>query len=354
MSAWRRVCLVTPGLDDNSLGRTYSLWLLCRAAGWGTRVLSLAAAADVWDPLRGTDFADACESMPITEPRSDARILQALDESDLIIAIKAIPESLGLVARYLRGRTNVLLDMDDPDVEAATVWLRPGERIRAMRQLRYWQLRRCNYLRRAYPALVSNPILQDMYGGAVVPHVRIDPGKGREQTAGAPVVAFVGTAKPHKGIDVLRAAVSSLAPEGYRLIVTAPAPDDAQAHERWCGFTSLEEGLRLAATADIVAIPSLAGGYARAQFPVKVVDALLAARPIVASDVGPMRWAVGRGALLVPPGDAHALAGALTSLGDPARRSALGAAGRTHALACFTVPAVLPNFLTATEKVLAR
>ncbi len=66
--------------------------------------------------------------------------------------------------------------------------------------------------------------------------------------------------------------------------------------------------------ADVVVVPSLWDGQ-----PLVVQEALRAGRPVVASRVGGIPDLTGEdGALLVPPGDAAALAGAvLTVLDDP-------------------------------------
>lgn len=79
-------------------------------------------------------------------------------------------------------------------------------------------------------------------------------------------------------------------------------------------------------------------------FPNAVIEALAAAVPVVATDVGAVRDAVidGRTGHVVPAGDAPAFARALLALvGDPARRAALGAEGRRLALAKYRRDAVL-------------
>jgi glycosyltransferase involved in cell wall biosynthesis len=67
-----------------------------------------------------------------------------------------------------------------------------------------------------------------------------------------------------------------------------------------------------------------------------VLDAMACARPVVASDLGSVRWLAKRAdaLTLVPPDDAEALADALGALtADPARRADLGARGRRFACA---------------------
>ncbi|MDI9569833.1 MAG: glycosyltransferase family 4 protein [Pseudomonadota bacterium] len=80
---------------------------------------------------------------------------------------------------------------------------------------------------------------------------------------------------------------------------------------------------------DVFVMPSLNEGMGRV-----VVEAMASGRPVVASDVGGLRNLViqGQNGLLVPPGDAAALAAAIRMLyRDPARRRAMGEEGRRRA-----------------------
>ncbi|MCL6554171.1 MAG: glycosyltransferase family 4 protein [Firmicutes bacterium] len=73
--------------------------------------------------------------------------------------------------------------------------------------------------------------------------------------------------------------------------------------------------------------------------PLAVVEAMMAGLPVVATAVGGIPETVlhGETGLLVPPGDAHALASALHRLlQDADLRRRMGEAGRRRAMACFT------------------
>lgn len=91
----------------------------------------------------------------------------------------------------------------------------------------------------------------------------------------------------------------------------------------------------LYAAADIVVVPSVVDAAGdRDGLPNVVLEAMACGRAIVASDVAAIPSAIVDGAhgLLVPPGDAVALAGALGALvADPALRVRLGAAARARA-----------------------
>jgi glycosyltransferase involved in cell wall biosynthesis len=162
-------------------------------------------------------------------------------------------------------------------------------------------------------------------------------------------VAFIGTNRPHKGIKQLRGAVAELAAVGFRLVITDAAPSDAREWEEWIGPTTLKRGLEIVHGCDIVATPSLRQPYAFGQVPVKLIDAMLAARPVVVSHVGPMPWAVGNGGILVKPGSQQSLVRALKRLADPSERERLGMLGRQLALDRYTVEAQRENFRAICE-----
>jgi glycosyltransferase involved in cell wall biosynthesis len=163
---------------------------------------------------------------------------------------------------------------------------------------------------------------------------------------------FVGSVREHKGIHVLRAAVGALADEGYTLGVTDDPPTDAQDYETWYGTTTIARGEQIVRNSDIVAVPSLDRPFARGQFPVKIVDALVNGRPVVASRVGPIEWALGSGGILVRAGSVPDLAEALRDLRSPAVREVIGGRGREHARAIFGVDVVARTFATVLDSVI--
>jgi glycosyltransferase involved in cell wall biosynthesis len=91
----------------------------------------------------------------------------------------------------------------------------------------------------------------------------------------------------------------------------------------------------LLAAADVFAMPSLVEG-----FPLALLEAMYAGKPIVASAVGGIPEAIkaGEQGLLTPPGDPAALAEALGRLvKDPGLRERLGIAARRRAEEAFTI-----------------
>lgn len=346
MSDVLRLLLVTPHADNNSLGRTHCLWLLARQLGWAVEVVSVRGE-QLWEPLRDDPFAADCRLLAGAAPARREQVLRELAAAaDLVVAVKPLPSSFG-VALPLAARAGrpLLLDVDDPDLEARTTG-QPLRRVVRDRVLsgRHRELVRLGQRVREVPLLVSNPVLQERYGGVVVPHVRPEAPPPTRPEGRDLVVRFVGSPRGHKGVDLLRDAVARRAGDGLRLEVTAPPPPDARPWEAWLGQTSFAEGRRLVATADVVALASTPGAWGDAQLPAKLVDALVLGRAVVASDLPPVRWALGDAGLLVPPGDGDALAAALERLRDPGLRGRLGRAAHARGTAMFGVRALAPVF----------
>jgi glycogen synthase len=170
----------------------------------------------------------------------------------------------------------------------------------------------------------------------------------------APLV-FVGDLSVDKGVQTLLDAYQQL-DEKPRLVLagrvqpgcTWTMPDGAQ----WLGALPHEEVLPLFRSARAVIIPSLWADPC----PTVVLEAMAAGRPVVASASGGILDMVVDGVTgrLVEPGDASALATAITSvLSDPQQAQAFGVAGRDRARQ-FTVSAVVPRIEALYEGALAE
>lgn len=352
----RTVLFLTPNLEDNSTGRTYSLWLLANALGWTSKVISFRGES-VWSPLRDSEFADACSKIGISSRSEQAKYLSRIaSEYDVVIAVKPLRDSFGIAISALKIKPfPLVVDIDDPDIEARLAW-RPLWRAVAwrIRFFRYWvSIRNPSVIHDKAEIIVSNPTLQKKYGGALVPHARTDPSAGANHISNQPKIAFVGTTRAHKGVDILRQAVALTSDAGFTIGITADAPPDAMPWESWIGRVPFEKGLEFVAEADIVVIPSRRNDNSVGQLPVKLVDAMLLGRAVVVTDVDPLPWAVGDDGVVVN-GTADAIAEALLALIDPATRAHLGSKMRDRALELFTVERIAPAFEGACITAISR
>ena len=185
-------------------------------------------------------------------------------------------------------------------------------------------------------AMVRGPLGRDvevLWNGVATPNALVSilwhkPG---------PVIVFVGRHETRKGLEVLLRAMDHLGPEVHLWVVgEGPLTDGLKAaytDERieWLGRP--DDALRWSRLhqADVYCAPNLGGE----SFGLVLAEAMAAGAPVVASDLDAFR-AVARPehdeAVLVPPGDSVALAGALREvLGDESRRERMKRAGHARA-----------------------
>jgi glycosyltransferase involved in cell wall biosynthesis len=186
---------------------------------------------------------------------------------------------------------------------------------------------------------------------SVVPDgVRVGPHPvGPERQLPDRVVAYAGHLYAWKGVDVLLEALARM-PDVRGLIVGGHASEPDLARTKSVAerlglagritFTGLVEPARvpeLLSQASVLVLPNTASAIStRFTSPLKLFEYMAAARPIVASDLPSIREILtdGGNALLVAPGNAEALAGAVERLlADP------GLAARLARAALEAVPA---------------
>jgi glycosyltransferase involved in cell wall biosynthesis len=159
---------------------------------------------------------------------------------------------------------------------------------------------------------------------------------------GDPFVLAIGTEERRKALPLLVAAFGAVATEhaGLRLVLAGAEGDDSPAVEQAIAALAgpvRDRVLRIGAVDDatkhwllrraaVLAYPSLDEGFG---FP--ILEAQLAATPVVASDVGAVSEIGGDGVLLVDGRDADAFAGALgRAIADGALRLGLIEAGHRN------------------------
>jgi phosphatidylinositol alpha-mannosyltransferase len=150
-----------------------------------------------------------------------------------------------------------------------------------------------------------------------------------------PAIFFVGRHEQRKGLGVLLEAFTQL-DRDVELWVAGEGPQTAElkaarpARVQWLGRIADDELTRRMRAASVFCAPSLYGE----SFGVVLLEGMAAGAAVVASDI-PGYAAVARSdreALLFPPGDAQALAGALRrAIDDPELRGRLVAAGEIRA-----------------------
>jgi glycosyltransferase involved in cell wall biosynthesis len=203
--------------------------------------------------------------------------------------------------------------------------------------------------------VVHNAIRSDRF------RVAADPGF-RQQLAGGvnrPIVLTVARLHAQKGLDVLLQAASHV-PDA-QFVVAGDGPlrgrlrsqaDELGLEDRLAFLGQREDIPRLLAASDVFVLPSLYEGTSLA-----VLEAMAAGRPVVSSRIGGTDELVvdGESGVLVPAGDADALAAAIRRLlADPALRARIGTAARQRAESLFCAAPTVARVTGVYEEVLAR
>jgi len=169
-------------------------------------------------------------------------------------------------------------------------------------------------------------------------------------------------ADPTKGVRVMLDALAQLPPHVKLTLVdenSAENPARERAHKlgvdsrvHITGRIETEDLVRLYASATLVVVPSLYEGFG-----LPAAEAMACGTPVVASSAGalPEVMAIGGGGVLVPPGDAAALAKAIgTLLEQPAARAEFGARARARIVEAFSWPRVAVATVGVYREVLAE
>ncbi|WNZ27354.1 glycosyltransferase family 4 protein [Leptolyngbya sp. NK1-12] len=171
------------------------------------------------------------------------------------------------------------------------------------------------------------------------------------------IVGSVGRLDAMKGHDILLRAVAQV--EGVQAVILGEG-EQRFALEQLANELGIQDRVELPGWVmdpraylpkfDAVALPSRSEG-----FPLAMVEAMLAARPVIATRVGSMPEAVidQQTGILIEKDDVAGLAQALTYLRDqPERRYQLGQQARILAKAHFTVEAMVTSYEKLWDKLL--
>jgi len=336
-----RVSILVPGLDRGGMTRAYSLAASLEAAGAGVEIVgALPAGARIYPtPPSGLSVVPVHAGSFARRVRETAQVARG----DILYAVKPRVTSFG-VALLIRNRRRVWVDIDDFEAVLAADARQPESPLRRARKsmARARNLDRPGYTRwmerwlpRADAVTANSRFLTERYRATFVPSVRdlgaFDPARFDADACrhalglgGSRVVMFPGTVRAHKGVEDAAAALDLLDWPDARLVLVGgrDAGDDLAAAlaARWPArvlrlprFGAGEMPSVLAA-AHAVVVPQRDTPAARAQFPMKLTDAMAMAKPIVASRVGDIPDVLDGAAWLVPPSSPADIASALTEI----------------------------------------
>ncbi|NEQ55567.1 MAG: glycosyltransferase family 4 protein [Leptolyngbya sp. SIO3F4] len=309
---------------------------------------------------------------------------------DLIYAIKPRPTSLGLaLLNRAYTRRPVLLDIDDWELS----WF-GGDRYKyrpsikqlardifnsdgALRDLGhpfYVSLGE-SWVRQADAVTVNNQFLQQKFGGHYLPnskdtHIfdpeRFDPEVSRQKygLSDYRVLMFPGTARPHKGLEDVLAALDQIDQSDLRLVIVGGRKPDGYEDElmaRWPQWLiklprfPLDQMAEVVAAAHLVVVPQRDTPTAKAQFPIKLTDGMAMAKPILSTTVGDIPKILDDTGYLVPPHEPVVLAEMLQRiLNSPEEAARRGHLARQRCIQHYSVDAMAKKLGPLIQECLKR
>jgi glycosyltransferase involved in cell wall biosynthesis len=187
----------------------------------------------------------------------------------------------------------------------------------------------------------------DAFDPARYPHAEMRGRLGWPEEAR--VVMFFGTIQPYKGVEDLVEAVSRLERDDVRLALvgagsTPAARSAVDAARKTLGPRAMIYGVQpfervpeFIAAADVVAVPQRDTHASRAQMPAKLFDAMAMARPVVATAVSDIPYALQDCGWVAEAGSPERLATSLAAaLGDTAEAERRGERARRRCIKEFS------------------
>ena len=178
-------------------------------------------------------------------------------------------------------------------------------------------------------------------------------------------IGFIGRVVPEKGLQILLRAAAQLAGDWrLRLVGGGSAIDEMRKLAHSLGIEDRISFVGQLLSADLpseyhkidaLVLPSLTRRNWKEQFGRVLVEAMASGVPILGSDSGAIPAVIGQAGLIVPEGDAAALAVALRDLrGQPRLRVELVRKGRARFLAHFTHESVAAATVAVYQEMIAN
>lgn len=244
------------------------------------------------------------------------------------------------------------------------------------RSLLGWKLRETRFVRSIsdYNKRFLEGLYPQAHGKIMVVHVGIEPEKYEDNarrfaltTTGIPKVLCVAAHRPYKGLPVLIEACRILRDEGIHfrcdVLGHGPMKDELEQLIRARGVENVIHLLgakpehvvaEMMGEATLFVLPSIIAADGQMEgIPVALMEAMASSRAVVSTSISGIPELVedGVNGLLVPPGDAQALAKAMrTLLEDKPRAKEMGRRGQEKVRAEFTLPSCVAQLLARLER----
>ncbi|MEH2081895.1 MAG: glycosyltransferase family 4 protein [Nostoc sp.] len=338
-----KVSILTPNFSKGGIDRAYLLSQIFKKLNYEVEVLGFLFGKNIY-PEPPSDLAIFC--LPGCDyPQLFGSVRQILNkiDGDIICAVKPKPTSYGVaLINKIRSHRPVILDIDDWELSwyGGDEWqYRPNLKQLARELLKKeGALRNPNHplylkwmeslINHADAITADTQFLLNRFGGVYIPNgkdtclfdpQKYDPQISRQKYGLAEyrILMFPGAPRPHKGLEDVLIALDQLQESDFRLVIVGGNPYDnydEQLIERWGQWiimlpqTSIEQMPEVVAAAHIVVVPQRDTSVARAQFPIKLMDGMAMAKPVLATRVGDIPEILNEVGYLVDPASPEQIA----------------------------------------------
>ena len=328
-----KICILCFDLSNNSLGRA-GLLAMALASRYEVEIIGPSKSGDIWFPMK--DINIPIRSYPWKRypffVSTIRKIIKDID-ADILIACKPRPTSFGiaLIKKWF-SKIPVILDIDDWELGFfyhTGFWGKVGRFLNFSNPsgLPYTWLMEY-FTGYADSTIVSNHFLKNKFSGSLIYHCRdtsklnpenfdTDSIKSKLGLKDKRVVMFLGTPRPHKGIEELFEAMEKISDPDARLVLVGGGLS-VQRHidnmknnqDRVIIFPKIpfNELPDYLAVADILAIPQRDTTDTQGQIPAKLFDGMAMAKPIITTPISDIPEVLGGHGYLIEPGNSEQLA----------------------------------------------
>ncbi len=316
-----KISILTPDFSHNCFGRA---WLLAKLLQrhYDVEVIGPAFGNGIWGPLKKSCDFEIKMVEGHANGKFEFRKMLNMISGDVIYASKPLMASfgVGLVKKIRTGRL-LVLDIDDwelgfgKEFYDSLVWYKKINDFRLSIlnfHSYYYNFILNRFIRLADAVTVSGNVLHSQYGGAIVSHGRdvnaFDPEKFNKiglrkkyllgKAEDAFIVSFIGTPRPHKGLENLIDAIELIRNEKLLLMIVGTDEDEyCKSLKKRAEDSRLNDGImffpeqpfdklpEFLSITDLVVIPQHDRAASYAQVPAKIFDAMATAKPIISTNV---------------------------------------------------------------------
>jgi len=339
-----KISILTPDVSTNGFGRAWLLAKLLQNA-YDVEIIGPTFGKGIWQPL-----ANLCNFETKTVKGYDngtfefKKMLKQIT-GDVIYSSKPLMTSFGVgLFEKITKKKPIVLDIDDyelgfgKDFYDSLPWYKKLNDFRL--SIRNWNsyyhkliINRLIFL--ANSITVSGQLLQKRYGGTIIWHVRdismfnpenFDGNKFKklyltEKSNKSFIVGFIGTPRPHKGLEDLLHALRILNDVNVMLFIVGIKDDEyCTSFKNKVEASGLKHMVHLLpdqpfenlpeilSFIDLVVIPQRQKPASFGQIPAKIFDAMAMAKPIVATEVYEIPEILNNCGFIVKPEDPEQLA----------------------------------------------